>query len=288
MSSLDYSKPEAAEGVIVVSFALNEPGTAYCRATRTDSGETPADMQMLRVIAADWSAVHTGDSNTSTITMTQIQRVVPLESSPVPIEGSTQYNVYCWAKDDAMTTSGFERPNYMTQEYLTSPVVDPLVPLGGATMGLWVTDVTPPTLIYVTAAAISRDTIRLTLQLNEPGTIWCAAAELDTSSDVDNCKESEVQARDTEPDDAVAPCYYESFIKGSQFDDTVFSVEVANGFWDVDVEVNRTATLKELQLRNWKSQICDIRIYFLEIYSYFAVSVGCFPFLSRLWHHVPT
>lgn len=34
MFGLDYSQPEAAEGVIVVSFALNEPGTAYCRATR--------------------------------------------------------------------------------------------------------------------------------------------------------------------------------------------------------------------------------------------------------------
>ena len=39
-------------------------------------------------------------------------------------------------------------------------------------MGLWVTDVTPPTMIYVAAEAISRDTIQMTLQLDEPGTVW--------------------------------------------------------------------------------------------------------------------
>lgn len=142
---------QAAEGVIVVSFALNEPGTAYCRATRcgfaarrnhrarfchrknmvyhtvyqglslylnvlcafsllskrvcesletrSDSGETPADMQINRVLAAAWSAEHAGPPNSpATITMTQIRSVVPLETLPVPIEGSTQYDVYCWAK----------------------------------------------------------------------------------------------------------------------------------------------------------------------------------------------
>ena len=68
--------------------------------TRSDSGETPADMQINRVLAAAWSAEHAGPSNSpATITMTQIRSVVPLETLPVPIEGSTQYDVYCWAKD---------------------------------------------------------------------------------------------------------------------------------------------------------------------------------------------
>lgn len=60
----------------------------------------------------------------------------------------------------------------MPQEYLSAAVVNPLLPAGGATMGLWVTDVTPPTMIYVAAEAISRDTIQMTLQLDEPGTVW--------------------------------------------------------------------------------------------------------------------
>lgn len=32
--SMSWCRLEAAEGSIVVSFALNEPGTAYCRPTR--------------------------------------------------------------------------------------------------------------------------------------------------------------------------------------------------------------------------------------------------------------
>ncbi len=47
---------------------------------------------------------------------------------------------------------------------------------------------------------------------------------------------------DTQPDDAITPCYYESFIKGSQSDNTVFMMEVPTPFRDVDVEVNRTGT----------------------------------------------
>ena len=36
--------PTRLNYAISVTFALNEPGTAYCRATRADSGEVAADM----------------------------------------------------------------------------------------------------------------------------------------------------------------------------------------------------------------------------------------------------
>lgn len=68
-------------------------------AFRSDSGATPADMKINVVLAARWSAEHAGPPNpAATITMTQIRRLVPLETSPVPIYGSSQYDVYCWAK----------------------------------------------------------------------------------------------------------------------------------------------------------------------------------------------
>ena len=185
-------------------------------------------MKINVVLAARWSAEHAGPPNpAATITMTQIRRLVPLETSPVPIYGSSQYDVYCWAKagflmldllfassliycciasnhaawseseqsqddiestrikmnqfgvkffpcleDDAQTTTGFDRPNYMSHTYVSAAVVNPLLPAGGATMGLWVTDLTPPTINYVSAESISSDTIQMTLQLDEPGTIW--------------------------------------------------------------------------------------------------------------------
>lgn len=47
--------PTAADTRIVVTFSLNEVGTAYCRATRSDSGTTSQDMHIDRVLAAQWS-----------------------------------------------------------------------------------------------------------------------------------------------------------------------------------------------------------------------------------------
>merc|ERR1711871_670149 len=40
---LELEDPTAFNTKIVVTFSLNELGTAYCRATRSDSGETEAD-----------------------------------------------------------------------------------------------------------------------------------------------------------------------------------------------------------------------------------------------------
>ncbi|CAK8986555.1 Uncharacterized protein SCF082_LOCUS597 [Durusdinium trenchii] len=237
-TELSVVDPTASEGVIVVSFALNEPGTAYCRATRSDSGETGSEMHPNRIIAAGWSAAQGGPGfPTANISLTQLRSDVPYDVQPVEIYSSTQYDVYCWAKDDATTTAGFDRRNYMSQSYVSTAVGDPMLPLGGATLGVWVDDSTPPTMRFISAEAISRDTIQVTLQLDEPGTIWCAAAELDSSSELQNCRESEVQ--DTEPNDAITPCYYETFIKGSSSENVVFSHEVHDAFRDVDIEVNR-------------------------------------------------
>ncbi|CAK9095833.1 Uncharacterized protein SCF082_LOCUS45001 [Durusdinium trenchii] len=223
-TELSVVDPTASEGVIVVSFALNEPGTAYCRATRSDSGETGSEMHPNRIIAAGWSAAQGGPGfPTANISLTQLRSDVPYDVQPVEIYSSTQYDVYCWAKDDATTTAGFDRRNYMSQSYVSTAVGDPMLPLGGATLGVWVDDSTPPTMRFISAEAISRDTIQVTLQLDEPGTIWCAAAELDSSSELQNCRESEVQ--DTEPNDAITPCYYETFIKGSSSENVVFSHE---------------------------------------------------------------
>ena len=43
-TQLAIDDPTTYNDRIIVAFALNEPGTAYCRATRSDSGETSADM----------------------------------------------------------------------------------------------------------------------------------------------------------------------------------------------------------------------------------------------------
>ena len=77
-----------------------------------------------------------------------------------------------WLEDNAVSTLGFERPNYMMQEYVSTAVGVPSLPMGGATAGVWVADVIPPTIIFVASEAVSSNTIQVTLQLDEPGTIW--------------------------------------------------------------------------------------------------------------------
>ena len=94
-------------------------GTAYCRVTRSDSGETAADMQInrrgrsghsfpgglcmfARVLTANWNAVYDGSSN-ATITMNNLENVNPLltnrEDEVAPLVPGQQYDVYCWGKD---------------------------------------------------------------------------------------------------------------------------------------------------------------------------------------------
>lgn len=51
---LQIADPTAADTNIRVTFELNEAGTAYCRATRHDSGETAGDMPIARIISANW------------------------------------------------------------------------------------------------------------------------------------------------------------------------------------------------------------------------------------------
>ena len=54
--------PTAANNKLIVTFTLNEPGTTYCRVTRTSSGETSADMPINRILTADWSSIVTPGS----------------------------------------------------------------------------------------------------------------------------------------------------------------------------------------------------------------------------------
>lgn len=94
---LDIQDPTLANNKIVVRLQLNEAGVAYCRATRTDSGETAADMTITRILTANWMAQNDG-SNISTIEITQLENVNPLLTSRddevAPIMESSQYDVF--------------------------------------------------------------------------------------------------------------------------------------------------------------------------------------------------
>ena len=70
---LKMQDPTAFNTKIVITFALNEAGTAYCRATRRDSGETAADMPVNRILTAGWSSIFS--AGTETIEMTNLENV---------------------------------------------------------------------------------------------------------------------------------------------------------------------------------------------------------------------
>ncbi|CAE8720003.1 unnamed protein product [Polarella glacialis] len=238
-TKLEIQDPSASNNAIVVTFALNEPGTAYCRATRSDSGETAADMPISRILTANWEGDFNMSLTEATIMISNLENVNPLltvrDDETALIAEATQYDVYCVAKDTAESSLGFPRVNFMIQDYVGTAVGSVATPAGGKTEGVWVTDSTPPTLILVSSESINHETIQLTLQLNEPGTIWCAATSLNSASSTSFCKQNEIQ----DATSASGTCYHETFIKGSAAHSTVFRSDVNEAYRDVKIEVNR-------------------------------------------------
>jgi hypothetical protein len=239
-TKLAMQDPTAADSQIVVTFALNEDGTAYCRAARSDSGETAADMPIARIMTANWVGVYnSSDAPEATISISALENVDPAltirDDEVAPIMQSTQYDVYCWAQDSAVDSHGVARQQYMTQAYVNANAGSPTAPVGGSTPFVWVLDSTPPTMIFVDAESTNHETIQLTLQLNEPGTLWCAAVELDSSSGTTNCKNGEIQDATT----GSGTCYFETYIRGSPSDQTVFRSLVHEAYTDVSIDVNR-------------------------------------------------
>ncbi|CAE8696863.1 unnamed protein product, partial [Polarella glacialis] len=142
---------------------------------------------------------------------------------------ASQYDVYCWALDAAVNTQLQPRPNYMTQDYLDTAVGTDgshaaSSPSGGKTTKVWVKDMTPPTIIYVSSEALLEDTIQITLQLNEPGTVWCQPAL--PGVDAANVDVADIDATT-----------YKAWIKGRSGLAT-FMQYVHNAYTNVDVEVN--------------------------------------------------
>jgi hypothetical protein len=232
-TKLAIQDPTAFNTRIIVTFSLNEVGTTYCRTTRTDSGETAADMPVNRILAADWSAVYS--SGTVTIDMTNLESssLSTADAWRDALKEATQYDIYCWAVDSAQDSYQQPRPNYMTQGYVSTEVGSPSLPLGGLTSSVWVTDSTPPTIIHIAHESVAEDTIQMTLQLNEPGTVWCSAASMEPGTSI-FCKAADVQTTDS-----LAPCYLETFVKGLPQEGTVFRADIHNAFVDHEVEVNR-------------------------------------------------
>jgi len=92
-------------------------------------------------------------------------------------------------------------------------------------------------MLFIAAEAIAEDTIHLTLQLNEPGTLWCSAGLPDASPSTTFCKLSEYQGEDPAED-----CFFETFVKGVASKETVFRVDAHHAFQDYVIEVNRILT----------------------------------------------
>jgi hypothetical protein len=77
---LEVYDPTANNDRIIVTFTLNEDGTAYCRVTRSDSGET--NLKINRILTADWSNVYDHTTGTAKyITMDKLENA--LYSDPI-------------------------------------------------------------------------------------------------------------------------------------------------------------------------------------------------------------
>ena len=97
------------------------------------------------------------------------------------------------------------------------------------------TDSTPPSILFFRASGVkTEDTLQIMLQLSEPGTVWCQVAEtVNASTPSPYCREDEISS------DPSAPCYWETFVKGSQSQGTSFSQIVPEAYTFIEVEMNR-------------------------------------------------
>lgn len=80
---LSIKDPTASNDRIEILFSLNEPGTAYCRATRSDSGEGEDDMNIPWIQTARWSNVHDGSTSLSSIVISKIENIDSLGTNRI-------------------------------------------------------------------------------------------------------------------------------------------------------------------------------------------------------------
>eukprot|EP00913_Durusdinium_trenchii_P027300 g25611.t1 len=111
---LSIADPTALNDRIVVTFQLNEAWkrrrVSACRSEGRARREEILD-----------------PLTTGTITITSLESRDPTSV----IYEASQYDIYCWAKDSAVDTHGFARPNYMSQSYVETPVGSVASPAGG-------------------------------------------------------------------------------------------------------------------------------------------------------------
>jgi hypothetical protein len=194
ITTLDQSPPEFTtlgargidENTIQVTFRCNEDCRAYCRVTRSDSGET--SLSINRILKADFKADWTVASGADqTIDLSRLE-----DDSSLPLlERGTLYDTYCWARDEAVQHSchakaasavceTFPKPNFQGQVYVDTafggtPPTTKLSPNGGKVLHVRTPDTTPPTVVFIEAESTEETSITVTLQLDEPGTAYCKA-----------------------------------------------------------------------------------------------------------------
>eukprot|EP00927_Polykrikos_kofoidii_P002778 TRINITY_DN11111_c1_g1_i1.p1 TRINITY_DN11111_c1_g1~~TRINITY_DN11111_c1_g1_i1.p1 ORF type:complete len:1928 (+),score=277.30 TRINITY_DN11111_c1_g1_i1:722-5785(+) len=225
---LSILDPSAHNDRLVVTFKLNEAGTAYCRAKYSDSAETT--LRINQILTANYFDNVADSSALGQIVIDKLEF-----NDDRTLYEAARYDVYCWAKDSAVDTNGYARPNYMVQSYVETAVGNVNLPQGGKTTNVWIRDTTPPTIIVVAREALAEDTIQVTLQLNEPGTIWCQIVNKDSLAPGHYCQDQDVLSS-LSPGD---PCHYETFVKGVPAHGTTFSAEVHVPYQDHDINLNK-------------------------------------------------
>ncbi|CAE7498960.1 unnamed protein product [Symbiodinium natans] len=81
------------------------------------------------------------------------------------------YFIYCVAEDDEATDGCFQRNVTESPDCGNNQAV----PILTEPSGRYSLDLTPPTIAVLDAVSYTQDSIRVTVSLNEAGTVWCAA-----------------------------------------------------------------------------------------------------------------
>jgi hypothetical protein len=144
-----------AEDSVTITLQLSEPGTVYCEAytatSTTHTVKTDCTYSSCQYVVSTWAETYRNFEVTVT------------KGAGLTFE--TLYYVYCTGEDDESDETQYSGndPNNIATTFLTEG------------SGRYTLDLTPPIIAVQTVESLSEPTLTVTVQLDEPGTVWCLA-----------------------------------------------------------------------------------------------------------------
>lgn len=158
------------EDSITVTLQLDEPGAAYCRAyPLVDPGA--ADLNITDIADAPGGPFSFELPSDSAMKEYSAFAYRNFEITVTALSREVLYFVYCVAEDDE-AADGCPQRDPSDDPYCSSNEANPVLVEAD---GRYTLDLTAPTITILDATSQSQESVTISVQIDEAGTVWCAA-----------------------------------------------------------------------------------------------------------------